>query len=127
MARQTCARDILLAGTYLLEQTAIYPLAAQCADIVMWPHYGDEHKGVCMGFDTRYWPFNFGVAFATTGTRSQCSGNIDNILCGMAYRRKSSSQSQLLLLVSVVLYIVVVEVLTYAPYWFHAMTVPGWG
>jgi hypothetical protein len=38
----------------------------------------------------------------------------------MAYRRNSSSQSQLLLLVSVVLYFAIVEVLTYVPYWFHA-------
>jgi hypothetical protein len=47
-------------------------------------------------------------------------GHIDNILCGMPYRRKFSSQSQLLLLVSIVVYIVVVEILTHAPYWFHA-------
>ena len=62
----------------------------------------------------------FAVSFPTTGTRSRCRGNIDNILCGMAYRRKFSPETQLHLLVSVVVYIVVVELLTYAPYWFHA-------
>jgi hypothetical protein len=44
--------------------TGIYSLAEKRDDLLMWAHYSAQHTGVCIGFDTEYWPFQF--AFRVT-------------------------------------------------------------
>jgi hypothetical protein len=36
----------------------LYSLSASPDNLLMWAHYSDSHKGVCVEFDTRSWPFN---------------------------------------------------------------------
>lgn len=38
--------------------TGICCLAEEQASLLMWPHYADSHRGICIEFDTSIWPFN---------------------------------------------------------------------
>ena len=35
-----------------MDRYGIYCLSSVCTDILMWSHYADYHKGICIGFDT---------------------------------------------------------------------------
>ena len=72
----------------------------------------DRSRSALMHLAARQW-----LNGSTSGSRSRCSSNNDNILCGMHCRRKSSPESQLVLLVSIILFTGLIEILTYAPYW----------
>lgn len=37
----------------LAEKLGVICFSARNDDLLMWPHYADQHKGVCYGFDTR--------------------------------------------------------------------------
>lgn len=34
-----------------LARTGVFSLCGRCDDPLMWSHYGDEHRGICVGFD----------------------------------------------------------------------------
>lgn len=36
----------------------IYCLTEEKANLLMWPHYADSHRGICLEFETALWPFN---------------------------------------------------------------------
>jgi hypothetical protein len=36
----------------------LYCLTEENANLLMWPHYADSHRGICLEFETSCWPFN---------------------------------------------------------------------
>jgi hypothetical protein len=53
--------ESMFVGAWILEQTGIFSLTAKRDDLLMWAHYADKHQGICVGFDTTYWPFNLAL------------------------------------------------------------------
>ena len=43
-------------------QTGIVCFAAKPDSIRMWAYYAESHKGICVGYDTKYRPFNFAIS-----------------------------------------------------------------
>lgn len=46
----------------------VYCMSERCADTLMWSHYADQHRGICVGFDMSKWnlidtPMLFRVAY----------------------------------------------------------------
>ncbi len=41
-----------------LFQPGIFCITPNNDDLLMWAHYGDEHKGICIKYNTSYPPFN---------------------------------------------------------------------
>jgi hypothetical protein len=39
------------------ERLGVYCLSARMDSPLMWSHYADAHRGVCIGFDSNSWPF----------------------------------------------------------------------
>jgi hypothetical protein len=39
-------------------EIGLYCLTEESASLLMWPHYADSHRGICLEFDTSQWPFN---------------------------------------------------------------------
>jgi hypothetical protein len=37
---------------HIRESIVILSLTSKCDDILMWSHYADSHRGICIGFDT---------------------------------------------------------------------------
>jgi len=54
-SQPVAAKDIGIAK--MLNENGIYSLTADSQSILMWAHYADAHRGVCIGFDTSKWPF----------------------------------------------------------------------
>src|SRR5438876_4345329 len=42
----------------VLRQIGIYSMTADPASLLIWSHYADAHKGICVEFSTGLWPFN---------------------------------------------------------------------
>lgn len=53
----------------VLRRIGIFCLREACDDILMWSHYANQHKGICIGFDTSYpmfklaWDVNYQEEF----------------------------------------------------------------
>lgn len=51
-ANRPMFRDTMFNATQLtLSAVGIYSLSSRPLDLLMWPHYADEHRGICVRFD----------------------------------------------------------------------------
>jgi hypothetical protein len=65
---QTLMDSVQIAHNKLMESSCfIYCLCSKHDDPILWAHYADSHKGLCIGFDSQVKPFRgaFGVDYST--------------------------------------------------------------
>lgn len=45
----------------MVSNWGMYSMSEDPSNILMWPHYADSHRGICLEFRTDAWPFNFNL------------------------------------------------------------------
>jgi hypothetical protein len=76
--RWMLARDILADLQTEMAAHGVLSLSATFASALMWSHYGDQHRGLCLEYDTSLWDI---PTLGSVDYRAPCALRAHDLLC----------------------------------------------